>query len=414
MLSGKVSEVRRVYLDNSATTPVDPEVREEMMKFFTEEFGNASQMYSLGQTANAAMVLARERVASLIGAKSTKEIIFNSGGTEADNTALKGVMLHRKNEKKHMITSEIEHPAILDTCRYMEKLGVKVTYLPVDEFGLVSLEELKEAITKETALVSIMHANNEIGTIEPIKEIAEISHDAGAIFHTDAVQTVGKIPIDVEKLNIDLLSLSSHKLYGPKGVGVLYKKQGTRIEPLMHGGGHEKGFRSGTENVSGIVGLGKAAELAEKHLPTEKPRLTKLRDRLIDNLLKVEDTKLNGHRTKRLPHNANISFKYVEGEAMILRLDAMGIYGSTGSACSTKKLSASHVLLAIGMRPEIAHGSLRLTLGRWTTDEDIDYVLKVVPDVVKGLREMSAFRKETEEFVMSLKDEGHDDDHCDT
>ncbi len=409
MQSGNVSEVKRVYMDNSATTPVDPEVKEEMMKFFSDEYGNASQMYSLGQNANAALILARERVASLIGAKSTKEIIFNSGGTEGDNTALKGVMLNRKNEKKHMITSEIEHPAILNTSSYLEKLGIKVTYLPVDEFGLISLEDLKKAVTKETALVSIMHANNEIGTIEPIKEIAEITHDAGAIFHTDAVQTVGKIPVNVEELGIDLLSLSSHKLYGPKGVGVLYKKQGTRLEPLMHGGGHEKGFRSGTENISGIVGLGKATELAEKHLPQEQVKLTKMRDRLIDNFLKVEDTRLNGHRIKRLPHNANISFKYVEGEALILRLDAQGIYASTGSACSTKKLTASHVLLAIGLRPEIAHGSLRLTLGRWTTDEEIDYVLETVPEVVKGLREMSAFRKDTEEFVMALKDEGHDD-----
>ncbi len=408
MLCGIVSEVRQVYMDNSATTPVDPEVKGEMLKFFSEEYGNASQMYSLGQNANVALLQARERVASLIGAKSIKEIIFNSGGTEGDNTALKGVMLNRKNEKKHMITSEIEHPAILNTSNYLEKLGIKVTYLPVDEFGLISLEDLKNAITKETALVSIMHANNEIGTIEPIKELAEITHEAGAIFHTDAVQTVGKIPVDVEELGIDLLSLSSHKLYGPKGVGALYKKQGIRLEPLMHGGGHEKGFRSGTENISGIVGLGKAAELAEKYLPQEQTKSTKMRDKLIDYFLTVEDTRLNGHRMKRLPHNANISFKYIEGEAMILRLDAQGIYASTGSACSTKKLSASHVLLAIGLRPEIAHGSLRLTLGRWTTNEDIDYVLKIVPEVVKGLREMSAFRKDTEEFVMSLTDEGHD------
>ncbi|NHJ03676.1 MAG: cysteine desulfurase NifS [Candidatus Heimdallarchaeota archaeon] len=407
-----MSEIKRVYMDHSATTAVDPEVRDEMIKFFSEEYGNASQMYTMGQIANAAIILARERLAKLIGAQKPQEIIFNSGGTEADNTALKGIMLARKNEKKHMITSAIEHPAILKTSNYLEQLGIKVTYLPVDEFGLVQLEDLKEAITKETALVSIMHANNEIGTIEPVKEIAEITHDAGAIFHTDAVQTVGKIPIDVEKLGIDLLSLSSHKLYGPKGVGALYKKQGIRLEPIMHGGGHEKGYRSGTENVSGIVGLGKAAELAEKHLPEEMKRLTVMRDQLIDNFLKIDDTRLNGHRTLRLPHNANLSFKFVEGEALILRLDAKGIYASTGSACSTKSLSASHVLLAIGLRPEIAHGSLRLTLGRWTSQEDIDYTLKVVPEVVKELREMSAFRKETEDYVMSLKDEH--DDHCET
>lgn len=407
-----MSEKRIVYMDHSATTAVDPEVRDEMIKFFSEEYGNASQMYTLGQVANAAISLARERVAKLIGAQKPQEIIFNSGGTEADNTALKGIMLARKNEKKHMITSAIEHPAILKTSNYLEQLGIKVTYLSVDEFGLVQLDDLKEALTKDTALVSIMHANNEIGTIEPIEKIAEITHDAGAIFHTDAVQTVGKIPIDVEKLGIDLLSLSSHKLYGPKGVGALYKKQGIRLEPIMHGGGHEKGYRSGTENVSGIVGLGKAAELAEKHLPEEMKRLTIMRDQLIDNFLKIEDTRLNGHRTLRLPHNANLSFKFVEGEALILRLDAKGIYASTGSACSTKSLSASHVLLAIGLRPEIAHGSLRLTLGRWTSQEDIDYTLKVVPEVVKELREMSAFRKETEEYIMSLKDEH--DDHCET
>lgn len=404
----KMSEIKRVYMDHSATTAVDPEVKKEMLQYFSEEYGNASQMYSMGQIANSAMILARERLVKLIGASEPQEIIFNSGGTEADNTALKGIMLSEKNKKKHMITSAIEHPAILKTCEFLEKQGIKVTYLPVDEFGLVKLEELKEAISKDTALVSIMHANNEIGTIEPIKEIAEITHDAGAIFHTDAVQTVGKIPIDVEKLGVDLLSLSSHKLYGPKGVGALYKKQGVRLEPLMHGGGHEKGFRSGTENVTGIVGLGKAAELAEKYLPEEMKRLTKLRDQLIDNLLKIDDTILNGHRTKRLPHNANLSFKYIEGESLILKLDARGIYASTGSACSSKSLKASHVLLAIGLRPEIAHGSLRLTIGRWTTQEEIDYTLKVVPEVVNELREMSAFRKETEEYVMSLKDD-HDD-----
>ncbi len=403
----------RVYMDHGATTAVDPEVKKEMMKFFSDEFGNASQMYEYGRNAAMAVQEARERVAKLIGAEQEREIVFNSGGTEADNTALKGIMLAKRNKKKHMITSVIEHPAILRTAEFLETKGIKVTYLPVDNFGLISLEDLKKEISSETALVSIMHANNEIGTIEPVKEIGEIAHDAGALFHTDAVQTVGKIPVDVKKLNIDLLSLSSHKLYGPKGVGALYKKQGIRLEPLMHGGGHEKGYRSGTENVSGIVGLGKATEIAQKELIKEKEKLTKMRDRIIDNMLKVEDTILNGHRTKRLPHNANISFKYVEGEALILRLDAKGIYGSTGSACSTKKLEASHVLLAIGLRHEVAHGSLRLTLGRWTTDKEVDYVIKEVPLVIKELREMSAFRKETEEFVMSLKDE-HDDDHCET
>lgn len=405
-------ETMRVYMDHGATTAVDPEVKKEMMKYFSDEFGNASQMYEYGRNAALAIQESRERVANLIGAITPREIIFNSGGTEADNTALKGVMLNRKNKKKHMITSAIEHPAILRTAEFLETQGIKVTYLPVDEFGLIDSENLKEEITKETALVSIMHANNEIGTIEPIKDLAEITHDADGLFHTDAVQTVGKIPLDVQKLNIDLLSLSSHKLYGPKGVGALYKKQGVRLEPILHGGGHEKGFRSGTENVSGIVGLGMAAKIAQEKLPEEMKRLTKMRDRLIDYLLKVEDSKLNGHRTKRLPHNANLVFKYVEGEALILRLDAAGIYGSTGSACSTSKLEASHVLLAIGLRHEIAHGSLRLTLGRWNTDKEVDYVIKKVPEIVSELRQMSAFRKETEEFVINLKDEHDHDDHC--
>lgn len=402
-------EVNRVYMDHGATTAVDPEVKEKMLIFFSEEFGNASQMYELGRNAAQAIIEAREHVASLIGAEQTREIIFNSGGTEADNTALKGVLLAKRNTKKHFVTSVIEHPAILRTAEFLETQGIKVTYLPVDKFGLINPEDLKKAVTKETGLVSIMHANNEIGTIEPIKELVEISHDSGALFHTDAVQTVGKIPLNVKELGIDLLSLSSHKLYGPKGVGALYKRQGVFIEPFMHGGGHESGYRSGTENVTGIVGLGKATEIALKKLPEEQPRLTKMRDRLIDNLLKIDDTILNGHSTKRLPHNANFSFKYVEGEALILRLDANGIYGSTGSACSTKKLEASHVLLAIGLRHEVAHGSLRLTLGRWNTDKEIDYVLKIIPQVVSELREMSAFRRETEDFVMSLKDD-HDDD----
>jgi cysteine desulfurase len=405
-------DIMRVYLDHGATTAVDPEVNKIMLKFFTHEYGNASQMYELGRNAAQAIIEARENVAKLIGAELPREIIFNSGGTEGDNTALKGILLAKRNKKKHLITSVIEHPAILRTAEYLETQGIKVSYLPVDEFGLINPEELKKVITKETGLVSIMHANNEIGTIEPIKDLAEISHDAGALFHTDAVQTVGKIPLDVKKLGIDLLSLSSHKFYGPKGVGALYKRQGVFIEPIMHGGGHEKGNRSGTENVTGIVGLGKASEIALKNLSKEQSRLTKMRDRLIDNLMKIDDTILNGHRTLRLPHNANLSFKYVEGEALILRLDANGIYGSTGSACSTKKLEASHVLLAIGLRHEVAHGSLRLTLGRWNTDKEIDYVLKVVPQVVSELREMSAFRRETEEFVMSLKDDHDDHDDC--
>lgn len=390
-------------MDHGATTPVDPHVKEEMLTYFSEDYGNASQMYKLGQRAHMALDRARERVAKLLKAKPN-EIIFTSGGTEADNAALKGIMLAKWNEKKHLITSAIEHAAILNSCKYLEKQGIKVTYLPVDKDGLINLEKLKEAITRDTALVSIMHANNEIGTIEPIKAIGEIVHDAGAVFHTDAVQTVGKIPVDVQEMNIDLLSMSSHKMYGPKGVGALYKKEGIKIEPIIHGGGHEQGYRSGTENIAGIVGLGKAAAIAMNSLLEEKKRLTKMRDQLITNLLTIEDSRLNGHPTKRLPHNANFSFKFVEGEALILRLDDKGVYASTGSACSTKKLKASHVLLAIGLRPEIAHGSLRLTLGRWNTTEEINYVLKIIPEVIQELREMSAFTRDTEEYVMQLKD----------
>ncbi|MEA2071154.1 MAG: cysteine desulfurase NifS [Asgard group archaeon] len=394
---------RKIYLDYAATTPVDPRVKEEMVQFFSEKFGNASQLYSFGQEAKEALEQSREQIQSLIKAKDPDEIIFNSGGTEADNTALKGIMLARWNKKNHLITSKIEHAAILNTCKYLQKKGIKVTYLPVNEDGLVEPEELKRNITPETALVSIMHANNEIGTIEPIKTLAEISHDYGALFHTDAVQTVGKIPVNVQKLGIDMLSMSSHKIYGPKGIGALYKRKDVRLTPLIHGGGHEKGIRSGTENVAGAVGFGKAAEIAQKELHEERKRLEQLRNKLISNILTIPETKLNGHRKKRLPHNANFIFKYIEGEALILRLDDKGIFASTGSACSTQSLRASHVLLAIGLRPEIAHGSLRLTLGRWTTENEIDYVLDVLPNVVKDLRKLSAFTKETEAKVRNLK-----------
>ncbi|MBD3192420.1 MAG: cysteine desulfurase NifS [Candidatus Heimdallarchaeota archaeon] len=404
----RTNNLRQVYMDHGATTPVDPRVKEEMITYFSDEYGNASQMYQLGQHAHMALELARERLAKLIQA-NPGEIIFTSGGTEADNAALKGIMLTKRTEKNHIITSTIEHAAILNTCKYLEKQGIKVTYLPVNKHGLINLEDLKTAITKDTALVSIMHANNEIGTIQPIKAISEITHDAGAIFHTDAVQTVGKISVDVQEMNIDLLSMSSHKIYGPKGVGALYKKEGIKLEPLIHGGGHEHGYRSGTENIAGIVGFGKAASIASNSLFEEKKRLAKMRDQLITNLLTIEDSRLNGHPTKRLPHNTNFSFKFIEGEALILRLDDRGIYASTGSACSTKKLKASHVLLAIGLRPEIAHSSLRLTLGRGNTPEDVNYVLKIIPEVIQELREMSAFTKETEEYVMQLKDPNNHD-----
>jgi cysteine desulfurase len=378
-----------IYLDHSATSPVDPEVFEAIKPYFTDSFGNASTLYSLGRDGRRAMESAREEVASIIGAE-TKEIIFTSGGTESDNIAIKGIAYKLKNKGNHIITSDIEHPAVDETCKYLEKNGFTVTYLPVYEDGIVKLSDLEEAITDKTILITIMHANNEIGTIQPIKEIGAVAKEKGIIFHTDAVQTVGKIPVDVNELNVDLLSLSSHKLYGPKGVGALYVRKGVRLEPIMHGGGHERGIRPGTENVPGVVGLGKACKIAKENLESDAQLLTRLRDRLIDTVLKQnEDSYLNGHRTKRLPNNANFRFTGIEGESLILHLDSKGIAASTGSACSSTKLEASHVLMAIGLKEVEAHGSLRISLGHENTEEDIDYTIIAIKEVVEKLRKMS-------------------------
>ena len=376
-------------MDHSATSPVDPEVFEAMKPYFIDSFGNASTLYSLGREGKMAMESARAEVASIIGAES-KEIIFTSGGTESDNLAIKGTAYKLKNKGNHIITSDIEHPAVDETCKYLEKNGFKVTYLPVYNNGIVKVKDLEDAITDDTILITIMHANNEIGTIQPIEEIGAIAREKGIYFHTDAVQTVGKIPVDVEKLNVDMLSLSSHKLYGPKGVGALYIKKGVRIEPLLHGGGHERGIRPGTENVPGVVGLGKACSIASQNLERDAQKLTTLRNRLIDGVLESNDESyLNGDRVKRLPNNANFRFTGIEGESLILHLDSKGIAASTGSACSSTKLEPSHVLTALGLKEVEAHGSLRISLGRENTEEDIDFAITAIKEVVEQLRKMS-------------------------
>jgi cysteine desulfurase len=385
--------MKKIYMDHAATTPVDPEVLKAMMPYFTEHFGNASSFHSYGRDAKTAIENARDNVGKVIGAES-KEIIFTAGGTESDNLAIKGVVYSqlkkRKIDKAHIITSSIEHPAVINTCKFLETQEHKVTYLPVDKFGLINIDELSDNIQKNTVLITIMHANNEIGTIEPVNEIGTIAHENEIVFHTDAVQTFGKIPIDVEKMNIDLLAISSHKIYGPKGIGALYVKKGLKLEPFVHGGGQEKGLRSSTENIPGIVGLGKASELADDRMESESGRLIKFRDRIINNVLNnIEEAYLNGHPTQRLPHNVHFWFKAIEGESIILSLDELGIAASTGSACSTSKLEPSYVLLAIGLKAYEAHGSLRLSLGKDNTENDVDYLLENLPKLVGRLRSMS-------------------------
>ncbi|WP_338823423.1 Cysteine desulfurase IscS [Moorella humiferrea] len=382
--------MRRVYLDHSATTPVRPEVLEAMLPFLKEEaFGNPSTIYSYGREAKKALDEAREKVAGLIGARP-EEIVFTSGGTEADNLALIGTAMANEKKGRHIITSSIEHHAVLHTAQYLIRRGFKVTFLPVTPEGLVRVEDVEEAITDETILISVMHVNNEVGTIQPIKEIGHLARERGIVFHTDAVQSVGKIPVNVDELNVDLLSASAHKIYGPKGVGCLYIRKGTKITPILHGGGQERKRRAGTENMPGIVGFGRAAELAGQELPQEMPRLKALRDRLIKGILeRIEDVQVNGDLEKRVATNANFSFRYVEGESLLLSLDMKGICASSGSACTSGSLDPSHVLLAMGIPHEVAHGSVRMTLGRGNTEADIDYVLEVMPEIVARLRAMS-------------------------
>jgi len=386
--------MKRIYLDYAATTPTHPEVLEAMQPYFTEAFGNPSSIYSYGQESKAAIDKARTAVARLIGARE-EEIVFTGSGTEADNFAIKGVAYANRSRGNHIITSAIEHHAVLETCLFLEKEGYEVTYLPVDEYGLVSPDDVKNAITPKTILLTTMHANNEIGTIEPIGEIGKIAREAGVYFHTDAVQATGHIPVDVNDLNVDLLAASAHKLYGPKGVGALYIRKGTRITPFIHGGEQENNRRASTENVAGIVGFGKAAELAQIEFEEEAERLTGLRNRLIEGLTdNIEETRLNGHPEKRLPNNVNLSISYTEGESIILNLDLKGICASTGSACNSSSLDPSHVLMAIGLPPEQAHGSLRFTLGKWTAEEDIEHVIEILPGIITQLREMSPLYKQ--------------------
>ncbi|MBI5117661.1 cysteine desulfurase NifS [Candidatus Poribacteria bacterium] len=382
--------MKRVYLDHNATTAVSPDVLKAMLPYFEQKYGNASSVHSFGREAREAMAKARDQVAGLIGAESAN-IVFTSGGTESDNLAIKGIAHANEKKGKHIITSQVEHHAVLNTCKFLEKQGFEVTYLKVDKYGKVDLDQLRDSIRKDTILISIIHGNNEIGTIQDIDEIGKIGAEKGVYFHTDAVQTCGKIPVDVVRSNATLMSMSAHKIYGPKGVGALFIKKGTRIFPLQHGGHHETNRRAGTENTPGIVGMGKACELSQKSMESNYRKLVELRDRLQNELVeRIDDTLVNGHPTDRLPNTLNICFRYVEGESMIMMLDMKGIAVSSGSACTSGSLDPSHVLLAIGLPHEIAHGSLRFSLGIDNSREDILYVAEVLPEIVQRLRKMSA------------------------
>jgi len=382
-----------IYLDNNATTPTDERVVEAMLPYFCKKYGNPSSIYKLANESETAKEEARDKVAKLLKAKPY-EIVFTGCGTESDNFAIKGTAFANREKGNHIITSSIEHHAVLNACKWLEKQDFEVTYIGVDKHGVVNLDELCEAITDKTILISIMHANNEVGTIEPIKEIADIAKDNGIYFHIDAVQTVGKLPIDVNDLSVDLLSMSGHKFYGPKGVGALYIRKGTKIDSLLHGGHHERNRRAGTENVPGIVGLGKASEIAMEEFEEEEKRVKELRDRLEKGLMeKIDDVIINGHPERRLPSTLNLCVKYVEGESILLQLNHNGIAASSGSACTSGSFEPSHVLTSMGIPPEVAHGSLRFSVGRSNTEKDIDKVIEVLPPIVEKLREMSPFGK---------------------
>lgn len=384
-----ILDLMAVYFDNSATTQVDPDVLEAMLPYFTEKYGNASSLHSFGSEAFAAIVKARKHVADLLNA-SPREVIFTSGGTESDNLAIQGAAFHNKGEKNRIITSVIEHPAVLNTCHFLEKCGFDVIYLPVDEEGFVSDEDLKEAVNSDTSLVTIMAASNEIGTIQPIESLAEIAKDAGALFHTDAVQAVGKMPMDLKDSNVDMVSISGHKIHAPKGIGALLVKEGVKINPLMYGGGHEWGMRPSTENVPGIVGLGKACEICMNKMTEDIQQMTDMRDFIIDTTLdSIEGVYLNGPRENRLCNNANFRFDYIDGESLILYLDMEGIAASTGSACSTGSTEPSHVLRSLGLTPVQCRGSLRLSLSRFNVMSEAEYFASVIPSVVEKLRAMS-------------------------
>lgn len=383
--------MQKVYLDNAATTRVHPEVVQAMLPYFTEQYGNPSSPHSWGQEAEAALMRARAQVAAALNAAKSEEIIFTGGGSESDNMVLRGVAHAYARKGRHIITSAVEHHAVLHTLEAMEREGLaEVTYLPVDADGLVSVQDVADAIRPDTILVSIMFANNEVGTIMPVAEIGALCRERGVLFHTDAVQAVGHVPVDVQAQNIDLLSLSAHKFHGPKGIGALYVKKGVRVPALILGGAQERGKRAGTENVPGIVGLGAAIERASAHLEEHAAHMRGLRDRLIAGVeQRIPDVKLNGHRTKRLPGNVNFSIRYIEGESILLMLDINGVAASSGSACTSGSLDPSHVLLAMGLTHEVAHGSLRMTLSEFTTEQEIDYVLELLPKIVERLRAMS-------------------------
>lgn len=382
--------MRKIYLDNNATTRMREEVLKAMLPYYKDIYGNASSVHEFGRVARRAIDDARLKVAGLLGASSAEEIIFTSGGTESDNFAIKGVAHALKSKGNHIITSSVEHHAVLNTCKFLEKEGYKVTYLTVDKYGVIDLEELERSITDKTILITIMYANNEIGTIEPIEEIGKIAKERGIYFHTDAVQAVGKVPVEVKNLNVGLLSMSGHKIYGPKGIGALYIRKGTKVTAQIQGGHHEMGKRAGTENVAGIVGFGRAAELAKVELPEEAKRLKELRDYLYNGIISnIEDVTLNGHPVKRLPNTLNVGFKYLEGESIVLNLDMEGVAVSTGSACTSGSLEQSHVLTAMSIDPADIQGSVRFSLGRDNTKEDMDYVVGVLPPIIKRLRAMS-------------------------
>jgi len=382
--------MRRVYMDHAAGKPVDHRIIEAMTPYFSQQYGNPSSLHSWGNEARKVIEDARAKIAALIGARRIEEIFFTSGGTESNNLAIKGVAYRNKDRGNHIVTTTIEHMSVMNTCKSLMKEEFNVTYIPVDKYGVVDIQSLEKALTEKTILVSVMYANGEIGTIQPIKEIGEIVHRKGALLHVDAVAAAGQVPINVDNENIDLMSISSNDMYGPRGIGALYAKTGTRIQPIILGGGQERGLRSGTENVASIVGIGKAAEIAEAEMKTEGERLSGLRDKMIKGLLdRIPSSFLNGHPTQRLPNNANVRFSYIEGESLILSLDMMGIACSSGSACTSKTLEPSHVLLAIGLKHEEAHGSLLFTLGKQNNEADVDYVVNALPDIVKRLRVIS-------------------------
>lgn len=385
-------KTKKIYLDYAATTPVDPRVLKSMLPYFSQKFGNTMSFHGFGQEAKQILEESRDAVADLLEAQPN-EVVFTGSATESNNLALKGVAFANRNKGNHIIVSSIEHDCVLESARWLETQGFKVTRLKVDKYGLVDPEDVRKEIRPETILVSVMHANNEIGTIEPVGEIGKICREKGVYFHTDAAQSLGKVPVDVNKMNIDLLTASSHKMYGPKGAACLFIRKGVRIEPILHGGGHESGLRSSTVNLPSVAGFAEACRICRKIMAKESVKMTGMRDGLINGLLeKIPNSHLNGHPKKRLPNNANLRFDFVEGESMVIQLDLLGVAASTGSACSSATLEPSHVLLAIGLKHEEAHGSLRMSLGRWTKESDINYVLRILPGVVEKLRKISPFK----------------------